>query len=117
MAMIPLYEVMEETYAVYFSCGGPPSEIPFAPGGAAVPSDSAADWSFQGAATTTSKLPGTTDLRTSGPNGVSQMTLTHPLEGNGHKIDRVSLSFRYLAGYDSGKGAWPVLNVELVSAK
>eukprot|EP01048_Picozoa_sp_COSAG05_P013795 COSAG05_NODE_1503_length_4694_cov_3.721219_4_plen_89_part_00 len=29
MPMIPLYEVMEEAYAVYFNCQGPPSEIPY----------------------------------------------------------------------------------------
>jgi DUF1680 family protein len=29
MTLIPLYTVMEESYAVYFNCQGPPSDIPY----------------------------------------------------------------------------------------
>lgn len=45
------------------------------------------------------------------------MTLAHPITGSGHKIDHVSLTFRYLAGYDSDMGSWPVLSVELLAAE
>lgn len=114
---MPLYQVMEESYAVYFNAGPPPSEIPYAAGGATVPSADISDWDLQGASSTTSKLPGAMDLRTSGPGTDAMMTLVHPIAGKGHKIDQVSLTFRYLAGYDSGEGAWPVLTLDLVSAE
>jgi hypothetical protein len=108
---------MEERYAVYFNCRGPPSQIPFAHGGASVPSSTAADWYFENAAITRSQLPGHNDIRTSGPRTISSATLIHALEGGpAHAIDSVSLSFRYLAGFDSGAGEWPVLALELVDA-
>ena len=117
MGMMPLYEVMEESYAVYFSCSGPPSEIHYAAAGATVPSATKPDWFFKGAATTNSKLPGSTDIRTAGPKTISTLTLAHPIMAKGHKITEVSFSFRYLAGYDSGPGEWPVLSAALVSAE
>ena len=118
MHMIPLFEVMEESYAVYFDCRGPPSAIPYDKSGhALVPSETSADWVFANAATTNSKLPGHTDLRTAGPKVISTMTLSHPIYGKGHKIDSVSLTFRYLAGYDSGPGKWPVLSIDMVDVQ
>lgn len=118
MDMIPLFEVMEESYAVYFNCRGPPSSIPYDKSGyAVVPSEDATDWVFKNAATTNSKLPGHTDLRTAGPRAISTMTLSHPIFGKGHKIDSVSFTFRYLAGFDSGPGKWPVLSVDMVDAE
>lgn len=118
MPMIPLFEVMEESYAVYFDCQGPPYAIPWdASGHAMVPSDISNDYIFTGAAIGASKLPGASDIRTTGPNVASSATLAHPLVGKGHTIDSVSMTFRYLAGFDSGPGAWPVLSLELVDAK
>jgi hypothetical protein len=119
LPMIPLFEVMEESYAVYFDCQGPPSGIPYDPSGhAVVPSSEASDFTFKGAATGASKLPGATDIRTTGPNVVSELTLSHPITGKGFgefiKIDSVSMTFRYLSGFDSGPGKWPVLSLELV---
>ena len=115
LPMIPLFEVMEESYAVYFDCQGPPSAIPYDPSGhAVVPSSEASDFTFKGAATGVSKLPGATDIRTTGPSVVSELTLSHPVTGKGHKIDSVSMTFRYLSGFDSGPGEWPVLSLELV---
>ena len=70
-----------------------------------------------GASTINSKLPGHTDLRTEGPRVISTMTLSHPIFGKGHKIDSVSLTFRYLAGYDSGPGKWPVLSIDVVDVQ
>jgi hypothetical protein len=92
--------------------------IRYAPGGAAVPSSSAGDWIFSNAAVTDdSRLPGCVDIRTDGPGVVSTATLAHPVGyGAGHAIDSVTLTFRYLAGYDSGQGDWPVLSLELVDA-
>ena len=102
---------------MYFSCAGPPSEIHYAAAGATVPSATKPDWFFKGAATTNSKLPGATDIRTAGPKTISTLTLAHPIMAKGHKITEVSFSFRYLAGYDSGPGEWPVLSAALVSAE
>jgi hypothetical protein len=117
LSMIPLFEVMEESYAVYFNCRGPPSAIPYdASGHAMVPSNDNSDWTFQNAATTNSKLAGMVDIRTTGPNVLSSMTLTHPIFAKGHTIDSVSMSFRYLAGFDSGPGEWPVLSVDVIDA-
>ena len=49
MDMIPLFEVMEESYAVYFDCQGPPSAIPYDKSGhALVPSEDPTDWVFSG---------------------------------------------------------------------
>jgi len=115
--LIPEYQIMEETYAVYFKANGAPSEVPYVAGGATVPSATAGDWMLEGASTVSSKLAGLNDLRTDGPSVNSSMTLAHPITGSGHKIDHVSLTFRYLAGYDSDMGSWPVLSVELLAAE
>ena len=47
MQMMPLHEIMEEAYAVYFKCSGPPKPVVFAPGGATVPSADLSDWTLQ----------------------------------------------------------------------
>lgn len=116
MAMIPLFQIMEEEYCVYFKTSGE-SNIPYSPGGAAVPSASSGDWQFSGAGIAPTRQPGASvDLRTDGPNSVSTMTMIHPIVGQNHDIAQVSLSFCYVAGYDSGPGAWPTLSVVLLDA-
>eukprot|EP01048_Picozoa_sp_COSAG05_P013796 COSAG05_NODE_1503_length_4694_cov_3.721219_5_plen_177_part_01 len=84
--------------------------------GALVPTVDASDFQFEGAATGASKIPGGTDVRTTGPHVISTLTLVHAIEAKGHTIDSVSFTYRYLAGYDSGPGEWPVLSADLVSA-
>ncbi len=83
-----------------------------------MPSASGGDWFFENAAVTgDSRLPGCVDIRTDSPGVTSTATLVHPIGyGAGHAIDSVTLTFRYLAGYDSGPGDWPVLSLELVDA-
>ena len=44
------------------------------------------------------------------------MIMSHPIVGQGHTIKSVSMSYRYLAGFDSGPGAWPVLSLNVLSA-
>ena len=43
MAMIPLFEVMQEKYCVYFRTTAA-SDVPYAAGGATVPTQSTGDW-------------------------------------------------------------------------
>ncbi len=82
-----------------------------------VPSTTGGDWVFSNAAITdNSRLPGCVDIRTDGPGETSTATLAHAIASSSHEIDSVSLTFRYLAGYDSGAGDWPVLTLELVNA-
>lgn len=116
MAMIPLYQIMKEAYSVYFKTTGF-SEVKYSASGATVPSALSTDWSFEGAATTASKISGDWDLRTAGPKVVSTLTIAHPILGQGHNIKSVSLSYQYLSGFDSGPGAWPVLSVNIMSVR
>jgi len=116
LSMIPLFEVMEEEYCVYFRTTGQ-SDVRYAPGGALVPSASSADWQFSNAGTASTRMSDATlDLRTAGPNLKSTLTIVHPIVGEGHSIDKVSLSFQYVAGFDSGDGAWPIVSVVLLDA-
>jgi hypothetical protein len=48
MAMIPLFEVMEEKYCVYFRTTTT-SDVPYSAGGAVVPSQDSSDWEFDNA--------------------------------------------------------------------
>ena len=50
---------------------------------------------FDNAGIASTRFPGASDdIRTDGPGTVSTLTITHPIIGQGHKIDAVSLSFR-----------------------
>jgi hypothetical protein len=44
------------------------------------------------------------DINTGKPGSVSSGTVGHPIAGGGHYITKVSMSFRYLAGYSPPKG-------------
>eukprot|EP01043_Picozoa_sp_COSAG02_P057112 COSAG02_NODE_6880_length_3311_cov_1.479763_2_plen_720_part_00 len=73
--------------------------LPYSASGAFVPSDDKSNWALAGGATLIgSKTPGFTDLRSGGPNGHATATLTAHLEGSGHNIEGISMSFRYIAG-------------------
>jgi len=117
MLMMPLYQIMEESYSVYFKTVGI-SEVKYSASGAAVPTSSVGgDWSCVNAAAGVSKIPGDVDLRTKGPNTKSFMTVVHPIVGQGHSINSISMSYRYLAGFgNAGPGDWPVLSLHVVSA-
>ena len=47
-----------------------------------------------------------------------RVTLVHPIEAKGHKIDSISFTYRYLSGYgaEGPPSSWPVLSAELVSS-
>jgi hypothetical protein len=44
------------------------------------------------------------DVRTGNANSVGTMTLLHPIMGEGHYITKVSMAFRYIAGYTPSPG-------------
>lgn len=57
-------------------------------------------WAFDGgAASTRSKLPGQTDIRSGYPGTTSVAVVEQPLAGLGHVITAVSVSFQYVSGY------------------
>lgn len=75
--------------------------LPYSASGASVPSSTTdkSNWALAGGATLIgSKTPGFTDLRTGGPNGHATATLTAHIEGSGHNIEGIAMSFRYIAG-------------------
>lgn len=75
--------------------------LPYSASGASVPSDpnDKTNWALAGGATLVgSKTAGLTDLRSGGPNGHATATLTAHLEGSGHNIEGIAMSFRYIAG-------------------
>jgi hypothetical protein len=97
---------MEESYAVYFKCGGAPALVPYSVAGSMVPTtEPGVDFEMINAATQSlgghGLSPGEVDIRTSGPGVISTLLLTHPIEAKGHKIDSVSFNYRYLSGYGS----------------
>ena len=57
-----------------------------------------------GASFVGSRQSGYEDVRSGGPGENSTVTVMHPLAGAGHFIERVSLSFRYVAGYTPPPG-------------
>jgi hypothetical protein len=54
--------------------------------------------------TKNSKMTGLTDLRSGNPGETTMAILDHPIYGEGHAITKVSMSFRYLAGFTPDKG-------------
>jgi alpha-D-xyloside xylohydrolase len=91
-----------------------PSPVDYAQGGAMVPAASEADYSpltdF-----IESKEPGAKDLRSGEPHTNTSATVMHPVNGGGHLLSAVSVSFRYVAGY-TGQGEAATVSVALVDA-
>lgn len=118
MRMIPLYQVMGEAYAVYFHTRR--KAVPYAKGGAPVPSG-VADMEYSKGVSVTG---GPRDSRCSGSSvrtgapwfARTRVTFAHPILGRGHDIARVSLAYRYRAGFTGGGNA-SVLSVVLVRAE
>eukprot|EP01046_Picozoa_sp_COSAG06_P070957 COSAG06_NODE_20079_length_809_cov_2.681690_1_plen_151_part_00 len=60
----------------------------------------ATDFEFaDGAASTVSKLPGMTDIRSGGPGQTTLALVAHPLFSEGHLITGVTVEFQYVSGY------------------
>merc|ERR1711959_459263 len=94
--------------------------IPYNPQGAIVPSSTAADLLTQGSASITggpqdAGTSGHANIRSGNPGQTSRVFLRSGLIAPGHVIDTVTLSFRYVAGYQGGRMA-PTADVLLVNA-
>ena len=58
------------------------------------------DFEFAGgAASTASKLPGQTDIRSGGPGQTTLALVAHPLFSEGHLITAATVAFSYVSGY------------------
>merc|ERR1739848_388706 len=101
--------------------------IHFDPVGAIVPSNAAGDfdipqsWQSHGASITTgpkdNATSGIANIRTGGPGDVATIRMGSGLIGDGHHIESISMSFRYVAGYASGDNVKdPTVRVLLVDA-
>ena len=106
MRMAPLYAVVDETYTVYFD--SKMSTLPYDARGAVLPSTSPADLLYTDGA---SSARGPTDSRCTGrnvrsgdPGQVGRIVFAHPLFAPGYVIDKLSLTFRYAAGYTPPAG-------------
>lgn len=104
LALMPLLEIMDETYAVYFNTRAP-SPVPYTPGGAMVPSAEPADYATSGGAgIVPSRMAGDSDVRSGDPQQTNTVRLIHPLLSAGHRLRRLSASVRYLSGYSPAPG-------------
>lgn len=81
----------------------PPPPMPFSPDGATLPSSAADDFKLRGGASLSTgpkdDVTSGANLRTGSPGEIGLIRLNTGVVGAGHRIDSVSLSFRYLAGY------------------
>jgi len=110
MAMIPLFKVMSEGYAVYFRTTGG-SVVPYKPGGSVVPSKTNGDLNYANGASS-SRGPSDTlcsgaNIRTGNPGQHSKVLVAHAIVGKGHRINRITLQYRYSAGYTPQPGQHP----------
>ena len=82
--------------------------VPFDPSGVELPSSSAGDFGLSGGATlTNSHSDNATSglaIRSGNPGTISRISIGSGLIGNGHKLDSISMQFRYEAGYTPEAG-------------
>ena len=86
------------------------ASVNFSAAGVSTPvaaSSPTADWSFRGGVGAVgTRVPGGhgSDMRSGGPGGNGCAMSAHPLDGRGHMLTAVSLSFQYVAGYTPPAG-------------
>lgn len=83
--------------------------VPYNPGGAVVPTSTAGDIDAQSpaevrSAKEDSRTSGGANIRTGSPGQTSVIHIGSPIEGQGHLLESVSMSFRYSAGYTPAQG-------------
>lgn len=72
----------------------------------ALSDDPLSDFALSGGASIAqSRLAGASDIRSGGPGQNSSAILNHALYGEGHALDALQLSFRYLCGYSCAGSA------------
>jgi len=89
--------------------------VPYSPSGAVVPSNSAGDIDAESPASVgggpgDTATSGTANIRSGSPGQTSIIRIGTGLVGAGHKLDSVSMQFRYVAGY-TGPGTPSTLKV------
>jgi hypothetical protein len=95
---------MLEAYTVYYDCS-PTPVVPYNPRGSNDPSDAVGDYSFSGGAgPVASRIQGLTDIRSGNPGEVNTVAIVNPIVGGDHAIAGISLTFRYVTGYNPPSG-------------
>jgi len=90
-----------------------------------IPSLALKDYSFSGDAgvaghARTDQVCTAVNFRSGGPGGVGLVSSKHAIVSDGHTLDSVSMSFRYVAGYTPGPGRQAnasTVSVQLLDAK
>ena len=104
--MTPLMDVVRQRYTIYFDTLL--HTIPYAAGGAIVPSDSPAAFEFSRGASASGGPKDAAcsggNVRSGNPGATSRVSLDHPMLAPGYEISAVSLAFRYTAGYTPPPG-------------
>ena len=104
--MTPLMDVVRQRYTIYFDTLL--HTIPYAAGGAIVPSDSPAAFEFSRGASASGGPKDAAcsggNVRSGNPGATSRVSLDHPMLAPGYEISAVSLAFRYIAGYTPPPG-------------
>jgi len=121
IVMKPLADITTEGYAVYFDTS-PFKEVSYSGSHKSIiPSTSTADFhdglegatfapAFKDQYCTTGN-----SIRSGNPGQNSTIIITHPIQGRGHQIHHISLSYRYVVGFESTDR--PVISVALLYAK
>ena len=83
--------------------------IPYSPSGVILPTTSPADFGLSGGASITggradNATSGHSSIRSGSPGQVSRIQIGAGFVGNGHKLDRVTMHFRWSAGYTPPEG-------------
>ena len=83
--------------------------VPYSPSGVILPTTSPADFGLSGGASITggradNATSGHSSIRSGSPGQVSRIQIGAGFVGNGHKLDRVTMHFRWSAGYTPPEG-------------
>eukprot|EP00050_Salpingoeca_kvevrii_P017944 m.69452 g.69452 ORF g.69452 m.69452 type:complete len:836 (-) comp7818_c0_seq2:170-2677(-) len=120
MQMLPLLDIMDEAYTVYFN-SLPPSPVPYSPSGSPVPCSSAVDFAFfNGSSLVSSREAQHVDVRSGNIHDNTTVLFLHEIPVTGHTVDRITLRYRYVAGYTPKPTAQvpgPTFSLALIEAR
>jgi hypothetical protein len=100
VTLMPLYDVMFETYVTYLYNQSAATPIPYPPGGGAtvLPGDGSGHLQVSGGASILDNGP-SLNIRSGDPGDVSFAQWVSPVQDATHRIASASFSFSYTAGY------------------